>query len=178
MPYTGGENPKVGDTVKHRSEQVGTVFELDLPADKTAKYDSLEDEKIKVKFVTVLQRPLWPANFDSRKEPLGEIMRITVSHNRSKEEVIQSVDKSFNDLFRGIGGIPVKLEQEHKNWQGSTLTFALTAKMGLLSTPIKGTVEVTDRDITIDADLGILERMIPVKKAQELVTQHVHGLLK
>jgi len=28
--------------------------------------------------------------------------------------------------------------------------------MGLLSTPIKGTVEVTDRDLTIDADLGIL----------------------
>ena len=50
MPSAGGENPKVGDTVKHRSEQVGTVFELDLQADKTAKYDSLEDEKIKVKF--------------------------------------------------------------------------------------------------------------------------------
>ena len=50
MPYAGGENPKVGDTVKHRSGEVGTVFELDLQADKTAKYDSLEDEKIKVKF--------------------------------------------------------------------------------------------------------------------------------
>ena len=105
-------------------------------------------------------------------------MRITVSHNRSKEEVVQSVDRSFNDLFQGIGAIPVKLVQEHKSWQGSTLTFALTAKMGLLSTPIKGTVEVTDRDITIDADLGILERMIPVKKAQEVIGQHVRGLLK
>ena len=105
-------------------------------------------------------------------------MRITVSHNRTKEEVIQTVDRSFNDLFQGIGALPVQLVQEHKNWQGSTLTFALTAKMGLLSTPIKGTVEVTDRDITIDADLGILERMIPAKKAQELVTQHVRGLLK
>jgi hypothetical protein len=105
-------------------------------------------------------------------------MRITVSHNRSKEEVIQSVDRSFNDLFQGMGAIPVKLVQEQKSWQGSTLTFALTAKMGLLSTPIKGTIEVTDRDITIDADLGILERMIPVKKAQEVIGQHVRGLLK
>jgi hypothetical protein len=42
MPYGGGENPKVGDTVKHRSGEVGTVFELDLRADK--------NEKIKVKF--------------------------------------------------------------------------------------------------------------------------------
>lgn len=45
MPYTGGENPKVGDTVKHRSGQVGTVLELDSQAHKSA-----EDEKIKVKF--------------------------------------------------------------------------------------------------------------------------------
>ena len=56
-------------------------------------------------------------------------MRITVSHNRPKEEVIRSVDRSFNDLFQGIGGIPVRLVQEHKSWQGSILTFALTAKI-------------------------------------------------
>ena len=45
MPYSRGENPKVGDTVKHRSGQVGTVFELDEQPEKSAK-----DEKIKVKF--------------------------------------------------------------------------------------------------------------------------------
>jgi hypothetical protein len=105
-------------------------------------------------------------------------MRITVSHNRSKEEVIRNVDRSFNDLFQGVGAIPVRLVQEHKSWQGSIMTFAMTAKMGLLSTPIKGTVEVTDHDLTIDADLGILERMIPAKKAQEVIGEHVRGLLK
>jgi hypothetical protein len=45
MPYAGGENPRVGDTVKHSSGQVGAVFELDNQAEKPAK-----DEKIKVKF--------------------------------------------------------------------------------------------------------------------------------
>jgi hypothetical protein len=72
----------------------------------------------------------------------------------------------------------VQLVQEHRSWQGSTLTFALTAKMGFMSTPIKGTVDVTDRDLTIDVDLGILERMIPAKKAQEMITDRVRGLLK
>src|SRR5260370_8783125 len=96
-------------------------------------------------------------------------MRITVSHNRSKEEVIRSVDRSFEDLFQGIGGIPVRLVQEHKSWQGSTRTFALTAKMGLLSTPEKGTGEDTDRYLTIDADLGILDPIIPAKKAQDII---------
>jgi len=104
-------------------------------------------------------------------------MRVTVSHNRSKEEIIRSVDRSFDDLFQGIG-LPVKVVPQQKSWQGSTLTFALTAKIGLLSTPIKGTVEVTDHDLTIDADLGFLERMIPPRKAQEVITSHVRGLLK
>jgi hypothetical protein len=49
--------------------------------------------------------------------------------------------------------------------------------MGLLCTPIKGTVEVTEHDLTIDADLGILERMIPAKKAQEVVASQLRGLL-
>jgi hypothetical protein len=104
-------------------------------------------------------------------------VRITVSHNRPKEEVMQSVDRSFNDLFQGIGG-PVKLVEERRSWQGNTLTFSLTAKMGWISTPIQGTVEVTDRDITIDADLGLLERLIPAKTAREAISSRVRGLLK
>lgn len=104
-------------------------------------------------------------------------MRITVSHNRTKEEVMRIVDRSFGDLFK-TSGLPVQLVEQQKSWQGSTLTFAMSANMGFLSTPIKGTVEVTDRDITIDADLGLLERMIPAKKAQELIVSRVGGLLK
>ena len=105
-------------------------------------------------------------------------MRVTVSHNRSKEDVLRAVDQSFEQLFSGTAGLPLRISQEQKNWQGSTLHFSLTAKMGLLSTPIKGYVEVTDKDITVDADLGILERMIPAKKAQEALAGHVRGLLK
>jgi len=103
-------------------------------------------------------------------------MRITVSHHRSKEEVIRTIDRSFDDLLQSVG-LPVGLTLQQKSWQGSTLTFALTAKMGLLSTPVKGIVEVTDRDLTIDADLGILERLMPAKKAQEIVTSQIRGLL-
>lgn len=102
-------------------------------------------------------------------------MRITVSHNKSKEEVMQSVDRAFNDLFKA--SLPVKLVEKQRSWQGSTLTFALSARMGLLSTPIKGFVDVTDTDITIDADLGFFERMIPVHKAREVISDRLKGLL-
>ena len=105
-------------------------------------------------------------------------MRITVAHHRTKEEVQKAVDRAFEDLFKGVAGIPVQLSEERREWKGSVLAFALVARMGLLSTPIKGTVEVTDQDITIDADLGILERLIAGPKVREAVSQKIRGLLK
>ena len=105
-------------------------------------------------------------------------MRITISHNRSKEEVIQSVDRSFNELFKGVGTLPVRLVVEQRNWQESTLNFLLIAKLGLISTPIKGTVEVTDQEITVDVDLGMLNRFVNEKTAQQVVGSRIKGLLK
>lgn len=104
-------------------------------------------------------------------------MRIVIPHKKSREEVIKTIDRTINDVFQQSESLPVKIVEKQRTWQGSTLTFALTAKMGILSTPIKGTVEVSDRDITIDADLGMLERLIPAEKAREMITTRVKGLL-
>ena len=105
-------------------------------------------------------------------------MRITISHNRSKEEVVQAIDRSFNDLFQAGAGLPVRLSVEQKNWQGSTLTFAITANLGFISSPIKGTIEVTDKEVIIDADLGILNRFVSEKTAKEMIGSKIKGLLK
>jgi len=105
-------------------------------------------------------------------------MRITISHDRPKAEIIEAVDRSFDDLFKGVAELPVKVAIQQRTWQGSTLTFALTAKWGLLSTPIKGTVEVTDHDITVDADLGLLNRFVSEKTARAVVGERIKGLLK
>jgi hypothetical protein len=58
------------------------------------------------------------------------------------------------------------------------MTFALTAKMGFMSTPIKGTVEVTDSDVIVNADLGMLGRFVNEKTAQQLLGSRIKGLLK
>lgn len=49
--------------------------------------------------------------------------------------------------------------------------------MGVLSTPIKGTIEVTEKDMTIDADLGLFERLIPATKVRESIVPRIRGLL-
>jgi hypothetical protein len=58
-------------------------------------------------------------------------MRVTISHDRPKAEVMEQVDRSFGEIFRGIAGLPVRLTVEESKWQGPVLTFAVTAKWGL-----------------------------------------------
>lgn len=104
-------------------------------------------------------------------------MRVTIAHNRSKEEVIQSIDRGFNQLFQEAAALPVKLVVEQRTWQGSTMSFLLTAKMGIISTPIKGTVAVTDQELTIDVDLGMFNRFVDEKSAQQMIGNRIKGLL-
>jgi hypothetical protein len=104
-------------------------------------------------------------------------MRITIAHNRTKEEIIQTIDRSFDDFSRGNTGIPVQLAMKQKSWQGSVLNFELTAKMGIMSTPIKGTIEVTDHDVIIDADLGMLNRFVSDETAAKMFGNRFKGLL-
>jgi hypothetical protein len=104
-------------------------------------------------------------------------VRISVSHERPVEQVKQSVDRSFDDLFKSIAGTPVQLLNEQRTWQGDTMSFSLTAKVGFMNAPIKGSIEVTDHEVIINADLGILERLLPTEKLTENVTTRVKGLL-
>jgi hypothetical protein len=110
-------------------------------------------------------------------EQESNIMRITVAHTKSKEEVMRAVDRSFDDFFQGIAAVPVKLVDEQRSWQGSALRFSVTAKMGLLRNRIKGTIDVTDKDLTIDVDLGLFERLISETKAREAIVSRARGLL-
>jgi hypothetical protein len=104
-------------------------------------------------------------------------MRVTISHHRTKQEIISSVDRSFDELFQGAAGLPVKMVVNQRSWQGDVLTFALTAKLGLMNTAIKGTVEVTDKDLTVEADLGMLNNFISDKAATEMIGTRLKGLL-
>jgi hypothetical protein len=61
--------------------------------------------------------------------------------------------------------------------RGAEWIFSFDAKVGIVSTPIKGFVDVTDKDVTVDADLGWLERLIPAKQTQAAIEGRVKGLL-
>ncbi len=91
---------------------------------------------------------------------------------------MKAIDRSFDDLFKGGGVMPIKMVNQHRKWTGSRLDFSFDAKAGLLSTPIKGYVDVTEKDVTVEADLGLLERLLPSKRASQLIAGNIRGLLE
>ncbi|MGI8961422.1 MAG: hypothetical protein ACR2IV_17005 [Bryobacteraceae bacterium] len=90
---------------------------------------------------------------------------------------MRAIDRSFDDLFRGIAVIPIQFVCEQRRWEGSTLTFSLSAKMGILRNRIAGSIQVTDKDLTIDVDLGLIGRLIPTTRARKAINTRIRGLL-
>jgi Putative polyhydroxyalkanoic acid system protein (PHA_gran_rgn) len=105
-------------------------------------------------------------------------VRVSVSHNKPKSEVLRAVDQVFDDVFRGTGTIPFRVVNEERKWEGDILRFSFTAKMGILSAPVKGSVEVTETQVTIDADLGLLGRLLSTRSATQAIEGRIRGLLR
>ena len=90
---------------------------------------------------------------------------------------MRSIDKSFDDLFKGIASFPVHLIEQKREWNGSTLNFTVAAKTGPVAVPLKGTIDVTDTDVVLELDLGLLGRLLPQRKVQESLKGRIRGLL-
>ncbi len=73
--------------------------------------------------------------------------------------------------------MPLQIVDEKRQWDGDTLTFSFGARVSLLTSPIRGTIQVTGRDLTIEADLGLLEKLLPAAKAKASLENTVKGLL-
>ena len=104
-------------------------------------------------------------------------MRITIAHNKGREQMIQMVDRAFDEVFKGVAQVPVTITHQQKSWQGPLMNFSLVAKMGFISNPISGTVTVTDSDVTLDANIGMLGKLIPAEKIQTALQTRLRGLL-
>ena len=111
-----------------------------------------------------IRRPATSA-FSASRDNVN-IMRITIAHTKNQQQMIDIVDRAFEEVFRGLPLGAIEITNQSKAWQGSVMTFSLTAKMGFLKNPVTGTVEVKDRDITLTADLGMLSKLIPAEKIQ------------
>jgi Putative polyhydroxyalkanoic acid system protein (PHA_gran_rgn) len=104
-------------------------------------------------------------------------MRVTISHNRPKQEIKDSVERSIDQLFTGFNVGVIEFINQRKQWSGDTMTFSLAARLGFLRTPIRGAALVTDREVILDVDLGLLSTLIPEERATTEIAWRAKQLL-
>lgn len=105
-------------------------------------------------------------------------MRVTVSHNKGLEGAKQLVNDASDQLFTGMPGSPVQIVDQQKRWEGSTMHFSFTGKMGFFSAPFRGWVECTEKDVTVEVELpALLKLFLPEDKIRQSVEGRVKGLL-
>jgi hypothetical protein len=105
-------------------------------------------------------------------------MRITVSHNKGKQEATRIVESAIDQVFNSAFSGAIQISGFQKQWDGPKLTFSMMAGIGPLRAPITGWILPTDTDITINCDLPeFLEKLLPLS-VQSNLQSSVRGLLK
>lgn len=105
-------------------------------------------------------------------------MRVIIPHRDPKQDVKAAVDRSIVQVFTGFNLGPIQFANQRKEWSGDTMTFSLNAKLGFLQTPIQGSALVTDSEVILDVDLGLLGKLIPEQAARTQIADRTKGLLK
>ena len=105
-------------------------------------------------------------------------MRVTVTHNKGLQGVMKIVNESADQLIASTASGPVAVADVSRRWEGSTLHFSFTGRMGIFSAPIRGYVQCAEQDVTIDVELpGMLKHFVPEEKVKQQVEGRVRGLL-
>ena len=103
-------------------------------------------------------------------------MRITIGHQKSVPQAIEVADRAVDQVFKGIPMGCVEIVGQQKEWSGAVMTFGLTAKLGFVKYPMRGTVEVTDSQWIVDVDLMMFGKLLP-NRAERLIEARWRGLL-
>jgi len=98
-------------------------------------------------------------------------VRITIGHQKSVPQAIEVADRAADQVFKGFPMGCVEIVGQQKEWSGPVMTFGFTAKLSFVKYPLRGTVEVTDRQWIVDFDLMILGRLLPDKTHRLIETR-------
>jgi hypothetical protein len=103
-------------------------------------------------------------------------MRITIGHEKSVPQAIEVADRAVDQVFKGLPMGCVEIVGQQKEWSGPVMTFGLTARLGFVKYPMRGTVEVTDKQWIVDVDLMMFGKLLP-NRAERLIEARWRGLL-
>ena len=105
-------------------------------------------------------------------------MTIIIPHGTTAEKAVAIVDSSADSLFESTAGPHVQLIDKTRSWNGPTMDFSLTARMGFISVPISGTIVVDVINVTVDCQLpSLVNQFVGEEKIRAGLDQRIRGML-
>ena len=105
-------------------------------------------------------------------------MTLIVPHNRTREAAIAHIDHGADQLFSGAAGGVVEIVDQKKEWNGSTMNFSFAGKLGVVSIPVSGTLDVDDTNVTVRCDLPpVVKNFIGEEKISGGIEKQLRRLL-
>jgi hypothetical protein len=88
------------------------------------------------------------------------------------------MDRCLDHLLGGIGGSNVEILDKEKTWSGSSMRFSFTGKVGYISVPLTGTIEVEEANVIVDIDLPpVVKSFLGEDKIRRIVETNVREML-
>ena len=105
-------------------------------------------------------------------------MTIVIPHGTTAEKAKTIVDNSANSLFESTAGPHVELVDKTRSWNGPTMDFSLTAKVGFISVPISGTIVVDATNVTVNCPLpALVNQFIGEEKIRAGLESRIRAML-
>jgi hypothetical protein len=105
-------------------------------------------------------------------------MRVCVTHELTKDAAIPVMDQALDKLLGGVGSGSIQILNQKKSWNDSVMTFSFTGKVGFISVPLTGTIEVATSDVAVNMDLPpVVQTFIGEEKIRTIVETNVRELL-
>ena len=85
-------------------------------------------------------------------------MTVNVTHSKQKSQVVEILDRPLSALFAGvISGF--EIAEELRTWNESVMTFSFIGRVGFISIPLAGTMDVRETLVIVDVDLPPVVKM-------------------
>lgn len=105
-------------------------------------------------------------------------MRVDVAHQLGKDAAVPVMDRCLDHLLSGIGGSSIEILDKKKTWNGSSMRFSFTGKVGYISVPLAGTIDVSDANVVVNMDLPpLVKTFIGEEKIHRIVETNVREML-
>jgi hypothetical protein len=105
-------------------------------------------------------------------------MRVEVAHQLGKDAAMPVIDRCLDHILGGVGGSSIQIVDKQQSWTASQMRFSFTGRVGYISVPLAGTIDVNDANVIVDMDLPpIVKTFLGEEKIRRIVETNVREML-